>query len=312
MENSKMPKVYTALWSVIVAAYTVFMIVMRKVILFGYATEAERTVKIGEAAARSSTLKWYRASDAVDDVYVIFDQITGLTTNLEYVIWAVISIVALILYPIAIARILYGKDPGKGLRIISEVLLIAGFVYITYYALIGDYTILDKVKNITASMLGLSFPIRFKIWGILTAFSIFINYLYAARKLGFIEGGLSKAAVIIGSLGCAAIYVTINVPSAGLDLIPDSARCLAHWSGALIFAFFEVAMLAFLLFNYMRRGDKRFKLTFIIFIATMAVMAVLLVAIGKSALIENLPVWVAYIILFLLNFTKVFDKKTAE
>ena len=34
MENSKMPKVYTALWSVIVAAYTVFMIVMRKVILF--------------------------------------------------------------------------------------------------------------------------------------------------------------------------------------------------------------------------------------------------------------------------------------
>ena len=38
---------------------------------------------------------------------------------------------------------------------------------------------------------------------------------------------------------------------------------------------------------------------------------VLLITVGKSAIIENIPMQAAYILLFLLNFTNIFEKKTA-
>ena len=41
-------------------------------------------------------------------------------------------------------------------------------------------------------------------------------------------------------------------------------------------------------------------------------MLVLLVTVGKSAFIENLPMWVAYALLFIINFTSFFDKKDAK
>ena len=39
--------------------------------------------------------------------------------------------------------------------------------------------------------------------------------------------------------------------------------------------------------------------------------SVLLITVGKSAIIENIPMQAAYILLFLLNFTNIFEKKTA-
>ncbi len=47
----------------------------------------------------------------------------------------------------------------------------------------------------------------------------------------------------------------------------------------------------------------------VIFAAILALMLVLLVTVGKSAFIENLPMWVAYILLFMINFTSFFDEK---
>ena len=39
--------------------------------------------------------------------------------------------------------------------------------------------------------------------------------------------------------------------------------------------------------------------------------SVLLITVGKSAIIENIPMQAAYILLFLLNFTNIFEKKAA-
>ena len=47
----------------------------------------------------------------------------------------------------------------------------------------------------------------------------------------------------------------------------------------------------------------------IVFVAVLVLMLVLLVTVGKSAFIENLPMWVAYALLFIINFTSFFDKK---
>ena len=50
----------------------------------------------------------------------------------------------------------------------------------------------------------------------------------------------------------------------------------------------------------------------IIFVAVLILMLVLLVTVGKSAFIENLPMWVAYALLFIINFTSFFDKKQVK
>ena len=44
-------------------------------------------------------------------------------------------------------------------------------------------------------------------------------------------------------------------------------------------------------------------------VGILALMLVLLVAVGKSALIENLPMWAAYIVLFIVNFTNLMEEK---
>ena len=122
---------------------------------------------------------------------------------------------------------------------------------------------------------------------------------------------LGKAGAIIASLGCAAIYVTINVPSAGLDLVM-TARCLSHWATALIFAFLGAAGVIIFLLHKSKQKDKKYIVATVIFVAVLLLMLVLLVTVGKSAFIENLPMWVVYVLLFIINFTSFFDKSKKE
>ena len=57
------------------------------------------------------------------------------------------------------------------------------------------------------------------------------------------------------------------------------------------------------------KKDKKYIIATVIFVIILALMLVLLVTVGKSAFIENLPMWVAYALLFIINFTSFFDKK---
>ena len=54
---------------------------------------------------------------------------------------------------------------------------------------------------------------------------------------------------------------------------------------------------------------KKYIIATVIFVAVLILMLVLLVTVGKSAFIENLPMWVAYALLFIINFTSVLDNK---
>ena len=122
----------------------------------------------------------------------------------------------------------------------------------------------------------------------------------------------ARAGVILGSIGSAAIYVTINCPSMGEEIHLDSARCMAHWTGALLFAFCCAAPMVLLLINKARELKGRFMVGLIVFCAILLTMLVLLLTVGKSAIIENIPMQAAYVLLFLLNFTNVFPVKKAE
>ena len=213
---------------------------------------------------------------------------------------------------------LFGKEPDKGMKIFCLVSLILGFVFITWYGIFdvdkrvdGEFipaTFMDKVKYITASMIGLQYPWHFKMWGIFASESVFVNTLYVFRKNNY----YNPVNIVLGSLGSAAIFMTINLPSMGEGLYLNSARCLGHWGGALLFAVLCAAPLVLFLFKKTREKNKKYAVTFVIFAAILAAMLVLLVTVGKSAMIENLPMWAAYVVLFLINFTNVFEDKKTE
>ena len=279
-------KAYAAMWIAIIAAYAVWMIAfMRKIVLVNYATVEERTV------------------DGITHA-----NISGMMGHeWLYPIWVAVSCICLAMFIVYIKVLLYGKEPGKALKIFCLFGVIFGCVYVTWYGFFGDQPFIEKVKFITASMIGLDFPWHFRGWGVFASMTIFTNTMFAYRRYNY----NSKLGVILGSIGSAAIFVTINCPSMGEEMHLDSPRCMAHWAGALIFAFCCAAPMVILLFGKARKEKGAFLAAFIIFCAILATMLVLLITVGKSAIIENIPMQAAYILLFLLNFTNVFEKKAA-
>ncbi len=223
-----------------------------------------------------------------------------------YWLWVAFSTVLLFFYAFFIKKILFADKLTKGTTVFCMLNLIAGCAFITWYGFLSFPEQFGNIlTDVTASMLGLRYPWYFRIWGVLASLSIFTNTLYMYRKNNY----KGKAGVIVTTLGCAAIFVTINVPSAGLDLVM-TARCLSHWATALIFAFLGAAGVIIFLFHKSAQKDKKYIFATVFFVVVLLLMLVLLVTVGKSAFIENLPMWVAYALLFVINFTSLFDKKS--
>ena len=281
-----MPKGYLAMWIAISLAYLIWMVFfMKEIVLVNYATVAERTVD-----------------------GVLHANISGMLGHeWLYPVWVVLSTVCLLMFIFYIKDILYAPQLTKAIKAFCLVGIIFGCVYVTWYGFFGDQPFIEKVKTITASMIGLDFPWHFRGWGVFASMTIFTNTMFAYRRYNY----NSKLGVILGSIGSAAIFVTINCPSMGEEMHLDSPRCMAHWAGALIFAFCCAAPMVILLFSKARKEKGAFLAAFIIFCAILATMLVLLITVGKSAIIENIPMQAAYILLFLLNFTNIFEKKAA-
>lgn len=284
--KNRMPKGYLAMWIAISLAYLIWMVFfMKDIVLVNYATVAERTVD-----------------------GVLHANISGMLGHeWLYPVWVVLSTVCLLMFIFYIKDILYAPQLTKAIKAFCLVGIIFGCVYVTWYGFFGDQPFIEKVKTITASMIGLDFPWHFRGWGVFASMTIFTNTMFAYRRYNY----NSKLGVILGSIGSAAIFVTINCPSMGEEMHLDSPRCMAHWAGALIFAFCCAAPMVILLFSKARKEKGAFLAAFIIFCVILATMLVLLITVGKSAIIENIPMQAAYILLFLLNFTNIFEKKTA-
>ena len=215
--------------------------------------------------------------------------------------WVLFSAALFIFYPVYIKKIYYAEKLTKAIKIFNLITLISGAVFVTVYGFL-----MDPIKY-TASMMGLYFPWLFKLWCVFSGISVFTNTLYMYRKNEY----ENSAGVICASIGCAALFVTVNVPSAGEDLIP-TIQCLSHWSTALIFAVLGAAGVVIFLVHKCKEKDKKYIVMTAVFVGILALMLVLLVVVGKSALIENLPMWAAYAVLFIVNFTTLFDSKKTQ
>ncbi len=289
--NKKMMKIYTVMWCIIGAIYGLWMTFFMSWNQYPYIipTDADMLLPADQFIAKFDGM--------------LYEPLYANAT--VYWLWVIGSTILLFLYAFFIKKILFAKKLGKGTTIFCIANLIAGFIFITWYGFLDfPHQFGNILTDVTASMLGLRYPWEFKMWGVLASLSIFTNTLYMYRKNNY-QG---KAGVIVTSLGCAAIFVTVNVPSAGLELVM-TARCLGHWATALIFAFLGAAGVIIFLFHKCKQKDKKYIFATIFFIAVLALMLVLLVTVGKSAFIENLPMWVAYALLFIINFTPFFDKK---
>lgn len=291
MGNKKMMKAYMGLWGVIAVVYGLWMSLFMGWNKYPYIipTEADMALPAEEFIAKFDGM--------------LYEPL--FSSPVVYWIWVAASTALLLLYAVFIRKILFADKLTKATTVFCAVNLIAGFAFITWYGFLSFPEQFGNIlTDVTASMLGLRYPWYFRIWGVLASLSIFTNTLYMYRKNNY-EG---KAGVIVTSLGCAAIFVTVNVPSAGLDLVM-TARCLSHWATALIFAFLGAAGVIIFLLHKFKQKDKKYMIATIVFVAVLVLMLVLLVTVGKSAFIENLPMWVAYALLFIINFTSFFDKK---
>ncbi len=239
-------------------------------------------------------------------VWMKWDTYTPENTLLErpmyagrgvYLLWVISATAVLILYPVLLERLLYAEEQTKAQKGFCLVMLLLGCGYITAYGF------LKNPLDYTASMMGLYYPWLFKGWAVFSGLSIFTNTLYMYRKNNY----CSIAGVVCTSLGCAALMVTVSIPSAGEELVM-TLQCLAHWASAFVFALLGAAGIVIFLIHKCREKNKKYMLLTAAFVAVLALMLVLLVTVGKNGLIENLPMWAAYLVLALVNFTTLFDK----
>lgn len=293
-DNKKMMKAYTIMWAIIAVVYGLWMSLFMSWDQYPYIipTDADMLLPTDQFIAKFDGM--------------LYEPLYQNAT--VFWLWVVGSTALLFLYALFIKKILFAEKLGKATTIFCIANLVAGFVFITWYGFL-DYPpqFGNILTDVTASMLGLRYPWEFKMWGILASLSVFTNTLYMYRKNNY----FGKAGVVVTSLGCASIFVTVNVPSAGLDIVM-TARCLGHWATALIFAFLGAAGVIIFLLHKCKQKDRKYIIATIFFVAVLLLMLVLLVTVGKSAFIENLPMWVAYALLFIINFTSFFDKKEVK
>ncbi len=293
MKSKKLLNVYTVLWAAIAVAYGLWMAIFMSWDQYPYIipTQADMLLPAEEFVAKFDGMLY-------EPLY---------PNALVYWLWVIGSTALLFCYALFIRKILFARTLTKATTAFCVINLFAGCAFITWYGFLSFPEQFGNIlTDVTASMLGLRYPWYFKLWGVLASLSIFTNTLYMYRKNNY----RGKAGVIVTSLGCAAIYITVNVPSAGLDLIM-TPRCLGHWATALIFAFLGAAGVIIFLFHKCKQKDRKYIIATVVFIAVLLIMLVLLVTVGKSAFIENLPMWVAYALLFIINFTSFFDSKKA-
>ena len=176
----------------------------------------------------------------------------------------------------------------------AMVLLIGSFIYFTVYGFLSN----PFLPSGTASEIGLKYPTAFKFWGFTTSLALTVNLVYTYTRKPLSKKAASIAGYVCMGLGVACLMTCVHIPSTR----EPGLQMYAHWSTALLFAvFFAAAIVLHLIFP--SKPNKKYKIALICFCALLGVIVIALLAAGKNGFIESLPMWAAYIIIFLDNFT---------
>jgi len=184
-------------------------------------------------------------------------------------------------------------------------LLVAGFVFVTCYCFLEN----PLLEENTASLVGVRHPFLFLIWNILTGAAFFFNIM-AMYKIRRCPYRIGRVAAWTALLMLPVMYIFQGKLVDGEVVFTSTVKAV-HWVAAIVYMVCIAASMG-LLFFYARRQARRFNLLFVLVAATAIAMLAIFLTLGKSGLFEAVPVWMVYIILFLVNCTGLFAPPRKE
>lgn len=145
----------------------------------------------------------------------------------------------------------------------------------------------------------------FWLWGILTSGSIFLNTQYMYRKFGF-RGKLYDILGVLSVVSMALVALTL-----GHSIEDWNPKRIAHWVATGLFIAFTIASIA-LYFMINRKKHKAFDILTLCTFGVLATFLVIFAVVGKSSLMEMIPLALIEIFLFVVNFTPVVKPQTVQ
>lgn len=159
----------------------------------------------------------------------------------------------------------------------------------------------------TLSLLCENRKLFFWLWGILTSGSIIANTQYMYRKFSY------KNRFFDALCGLAFVSMAMIALTLGHSIEDWNPKRIAHWVATGVFIALTAApILLFFIVN--RRKHNQFKLLTICVVLILMTFAVIFAVVGKSSLMEMIPIALLEIFMFVVNFTRVVkeEKLTEE
>lgn len=136
----------------------------------------------------------------------------------------------------------------------------------------------------------------FWLWGILTSGSILLNTGYMFNKFGI----RSKFLNILGVFGFFSM--TLVAITLGHSIEDWNPKRIAHWVATGAFIVFTIASIAFF-FIINRKKHSKFNMLTVCTFLILGSFVVIFAVVGKSALMEMIPLALIELFLFAVNFT---------
>ena len=146
----------------------------------------------------------------------------------------------------------------------------------------------------TISWIGYDHPFGFIVWGTLTAAAFYVSISRIYRRYNY-----------SGKLGTAALHIAPFMAATFVFINDWGWEHVIHWIGAIGFIALNcAALLLFFLHNFKKHIS--YKITTFAVAAMLLAMLVILLTIGKSGLLELVPIWISMILLILINTTDIY------
>lgn len=157
----------------------------------------------------------------------------------------------------------------------------------------------------TLSLLCEDRKLFFWIWGILTSGSIIANTQYMYRKFSY-KSKFFDTLCVLAFISMALIALTL-----GHSIEDWNPKRIAHWVATGVFIALTVApILLFFLKNI--KLHKQFTALALCTVGILMTFVVIFVFIGKSALMEMIPIALIEVFLFVVNFTRAVKEQKLE
>ncbi len=172
--------------------------------------------------------------------------------------------------------------------------LIFGAVYITWFSF------LQNPLTHTASVIAVDHRILFYFWVLITIVSMFLNVKYMYRHNDY-EGKIGKR-LLYASFLCVAMTAIVPHTIGGW-------KGYLHWGAALSFGALSAAAIILFLVSKLNT-NHRYVYTLVFLSGVLVLMLVLLKLFAENGVIESLPMLSVYTIMFLVNFTNLYEDKS--